>query len=714
MKKNLKKLFCLVLACAMTLSLAACAGNKGEKEKLAVDGLSYDLSKHGEISAKVYEAALGEFADAYAKAMEAETVSEKFAKMAIAEAKLLESVVMVPLFSKGGIYQIGRIAPNTRTTTLWGSDEDRVHQVIATTELIKTEDRDVMKAKWQELKGTGTYEQWVKDYLVSKGYTLKDTFAWYHSGDPETWDVLASSRATVSEVLVQCYDGLLEYNIENEQVPALAESYTVSEDGLTYTFKIREGTKWVDSQGSYIADVTADDFVAGMQHMMDAMGGLEYLVQGVIVGADAYINRETYDFSKVGVKAVDTYTLEYTLEAPCSYFVTMLGYSVFAPMNRAYYESQGGQFGEAYDPTAESYVYGTTKDNIAYNGPFTISSYTAENSIIFAGNESYWNADNVNIKKYSLLYNNGQDSSKTYNDTIAGTLDMCGLNTSTVETAKKDGYFDTYAYISDTDATSYTAYYNLNRAAFANANDSTVAISKQTVEQAERTNKAMNNQKFRLALSYALNKELYNAQRTGDEVALYSLRNSYTPGNFVTLSEDVTVDINGTSTTFKAGTYYGEILQAQIDADGYAIKVWDASKNTSDGYDGWYNPEEAAKQLEAAIAELAEDGLEISKENPIYLDLPYPSNDEEYTQKANVYKSSVEEALGGKVIINLVSCASFDDWYYTGFYTNYGYESNYDIFDLSGWGPDYGDPQTYLDTFLSDYAGYTTKSIGIY
>lgn len=714
MKKNLKKLFCLVLACAMTLSLAACAGNKGEKEKLAVDGLSYDLSKHGEISAKVYEAALGEFADAYAKAMEAETVSEKFAKMAIAEAKLLESAVMVPLFSKGGIYQIGRIAPNTRTTTLWGSDEDRVHQVIATTELIKTEDRDVMKAKWQELKGTGTYEQWVKDYLVSKGYTLKDTFAWYHSGDPETWDVLASSRATVSEVLVQCYDGLLEYNIENEQVPALAESYTVSEDGLTYTFKIREGAKWVDSQGSYIADVTADDFVAGMQHMMDAMGGLEYLVQGVIVGADAYINRETYDFSKVGVKAVDTYTLEYTLEAPCSYFVTMLGYSVFAPMNRAYYESQGGQFGEAYDPTAESYVYGTTKDNIAYNGPFTISSYTAENSIIFAGNESYWNADNVNIKKYSLLYDNGQDSSKTYNDTIAGTLDMCGLNTSTVETAKKDGYFDPYAYISDTDATSYTSYYNLNRAAFANANDSTVAISKQTVEQAERANKAMNNQKFRLALSYALNKELYNAQRTGDEVALYSLRNSYTPGNFVTLSEDVTVDINGTSTTFKAGTYYGEILQAQIDADGYAIKVWDASKNTSDGYDGWYNPEEAAKQLEAAIAELAEDGLEISKENPIYLDLPYPSNDEEYTQKANVYKSSVEEALGGKVIINLVSCASFDDWYYTGFYTNYGYESNYDIFDLSGWGPDYGDPQTYLDTFLSDYAGYTTKSIGIY
>ena len=66
------------------------------------------------------------------------------------------------------------------------------------------------------------------------------------------------------------------------------------------------------------------------------------------------------------------------------------------------------------------------------------------------------------------------------------------------------------------------------------------------------------------------------------------------------------------------------------------------------------------------------------------------------------------------VVINLVSCVSTDEWYYAGYYTDFGYEANYDVYDLSGWGPDYGDPTTYLDTFLPDYAGYMIKCIGIY
>ena len=71
-------------------------------------------------------------------------------------------------------------------------------------------------------------------------------------------------------------------------------------------------------------------------------------------------------------------------------------------------------------------------------------------------------------------------------------------------------------------------------------------------------------------------------------------------------------------------------------------------------------------------------------------------------------------ALGGKVIINLIECSTSKEWYYAGYYTNAGNEANYDIYDVSGWGPDYGDPQTYLDTFLPDYAGYMVKCIGIF
>ena len=136
--------------------------------------------------------------------------------------------------------------------------------------------------------------------------------------------------------------------------------------------------------------------------------------------------------------------------------------------------------------------------------------------------------------------------------------------------------------------------------------------------------------------------------------------------------------------------------------------------NGSDGFDGWFNPEAAVAELELAIADLAAAGVEVSAENPIVIDYPYASNSETYTNVANVYKQSLESVLGGKVKVNLVTCVDYNEWYYTGYYTSYGYEANYDMYDLSGWGPDYGDPQTYLDTFLPDYAGYMAKCCGIF
>ena len=203
----------------------------------------------------------------------------------------------------------------------------------------------------------------------------------------------------------------------------------------------------------------------------------------------------------------------------------------------------------------------------------------------------------------------------------------------------------------------------------------------------------------------------------GEELKYNALRNSYTPGNFVFLTKDVTVDINGESVTFPAGTNYGEIMQAQIDADGVKITVYDKDSTNdqqSDGFDGWYNVDNAREEMALAIEELSEAGLEITAENPIQLDLPYPSADEIFTNRANVYKKSLEEGLEGLVQVNLIDCNDNTTWYYTGYFTSWGYENNYDLFDVSGWGPDYGDPQTYLDTFLPDYAGYVTKSLGIF
>lgn len=733
--KKFNKIMSMLLALAMMLSLAACGGNASTPtgttapaaagtEAAAADVIYVDpyadlRDDYDALSEAIYEDVLGEFNTAYTAAKEATTVSERWALMAIAEAKLLEKAVMLPLTSKGGNYAISRVAPYSVSSVLWGNDNYRYHNAIVATEPITTADRDELKALWAELKGTGTWETECKAWLESHGYTLKDTYApsGLYSSDPQTWDVLNTSRAADSEAIINTYDGLVEYDSENVMQPALAESWEVSEDGLTYTFHIRQGLNWVDSQGRVVAPVVADDFVAGMQHMMDAMGGLEYLVEGIIVNASEYISGDVTDFAEVGVKAVDDYTLEYTLVQPTSFFMTMLGYGVFAPMSRTFYESKGGKFGAEYDNSAASYTYGKTPDDIAYCGPYLVSNFTSENTIVFQANPAYWNKDNINIKTLTWLYNDGQDALKSYNDTMSGVLDGAGLNSSAVEAAKSDGVFDTLAYVSSTDATSYMGFLNVNRAATSNVNDGAV-VSPKDETALERAGAAMLNEHFRRAVMFALDRGSYNAQTVGEELKLASLINSYTPGNFVSLEEDVTVDINGTATTFTAGTYYGAVMQAQIDADGVALKVWDPEAEggigSSSAFDGWYNPDAATAELAAAVEELAALGVEVSAENPIYLDLPYFSGSEAYSNRAQALKQSIETVLGGAVIINLVECVDSSAWYYAGYYTEFGNEGNYDIYDVSGWGPDYGDPQSYLDTFLPDYAGYMVKCIGVF
>jgi peptide/nickel transport system substrate-binding protein/oligopeptide transport system substrate-binding protein len=498
----------------------------------------------------------------------------------------------------------------------------------------------------------------------------------------------------------------------------LATSYTVSDDGLTYTFTIRDGVKWVDSQQREYADVTAYDFVAGMQHMLDAAGGLEYLVEGIIVNASEYIAGTVTDFSEVGVKALDEHTLVYTLESPCTYFTTLLGYSVFAPLCESYYKSQGGKFGSEYDAAADGYTYGTDSDHILYCGPYVVTNATANNTIVFSANQTYWNKDNINVHTITWLFTDSSDPTKTYTDMQAGILSGCGLNSSALEIAKSDGWFDQYAYVTTPSMTTYVDYINLHRVAYANYNDETKVVSTMTDEQKIRTNLAVLNVHFRNALNFSVDRGLLNAQTVGDELKYVSVRNSYTPGNFVSLEEDTTVEINGVATTFAKGTYYGEIMQAQLTADGSTIQVWDSTANdgigSGDGFDGWYNPTAAAEELAKAVEELAAEGVEISAENPIYIDYPYPSNVTAYVNQANAYKQSVESATGGKIVVNLVACADYLEWYYSGYYPSTGEGMNYTVSSVSGWGPDYGDPSTYLDTLLPDGAGYVTSSLGIY
>lgn len=752
----MKKFLSLMLALAMVLSLAACGNNAETPSNSAAPSQSAapsdsaepsaepkvfdDLSSldYDEQSAQIFDEALGEFMEYYeAGKAEGTDLGKRFALMAQAEAKLMEAAVYYPTNRNGGSFAISRIAPGTINTTMWGNDSDRFHDAVVCTTFIKSEDRVALKEMWTKLKGTGTYEEECKKYLTEKGYEFQDFYGNSYSSDPQTWDMLGTSRAADSEAIVNCIDGLYEYDMENVQQPALAESYEVAqnEDGTeTYTFKLRQGVKWVDSQGREVGEVKADDWVAGLQHMMDTMGGLEYLVDGVIVGVHEYINDGDHDMSKVGVKAVDDYTLQYTLEKHTSYFMTMLGYGVFAPLCRSYYESQGGQFGDAFDSSLESYTFGKTPNNIAYCGPYLVTSYTANNSITFTANPSYWDAANINIKTINWLLEDGSDPTKMYVDAKNDLLCGSGLSPTTLELAKKETVgdllgdkagddaaktiFDAYHYQSSTDATSFGGFLNLNRSLYHNFNDENTCVSTKAEDEMLRSKAALRNVHFRRALVTGFDRGAYNAERSGEELKFTNLANSYTPAHFLTLDNETTIDINGTSKTFPAGTYYGEVMQAQLDADGCPIKVIDMTiadgAPSGDGFDGWYNPEYAKAELETAIAELAEYGFEVSKENPIHIDYPYPSSIDVFNNMANVYKQSIEENLGGCVVVDLVDGIDYTGWYNCGYYGESGQDANYDVYTASGWGPDYGDPQTYLDTFLPDYAGYMTKSLGVY
>ncbi len=740
MKFTMRKLTMFLLVMLAALVLVGCNDPEEKPKEPTYLETSYDevaeivIGKENAVttdsndpytqeSTDIYNANLGQYYSYYQEAKKEKDVSKRYALMAIAEAKLLESGLFIPLTSQGGNYAISRAVPYSASPVLWGNDGDRYHNMLVTTEFITVEDRNELKEKYAEVKGQGTYYDWAKEYLTDNGYSFTDVYNIAYSSDPQTWDVLNTDKAADSEAIVNTYDGLVEYDYDNNIQPALAESWEVSADGKTYTFKLREGVKWVNYQGNEVAEVTADDFVAGMQHMLDAQGGLEYIVEGVIVNAHEYISGEVTDFAQVGVKAIDTYKVEYTLCDEIPYFMTMLGYGIFAPMCREYYASQGGKFGADFDAAADTYLYGKSSENIAYCGPYLVSEATAESTIKFVANPTYWNAENITIHTLTWKFASNDDPTKTYEDAKNNVLSGAGLNASALELAKKEKpagkdetYFDLYCYVGGTDATTFGAYFNLNRKSFA-LSDGTLASPK-TDAQNEASKAAFNNVYFRLALCMSLDRAAYNAQVVGEELKETSLRNSYTPGTFVKLEKEVKVSINGIEHTYPAGTYYGEIVQAQIDADGLPMIVYDPNADngvgSSDGYDGWYNPEAAKAYLNKAMEQLSAQGVEISAENPIIVDLPAYTAYDVYKNRASAFAQSVFEVTEGRVRFNLIECSKVIEWYSCGYYCEKGDENNYDMYDVSGWGPDYGDPSSYLDTMLPLYAGAVTKQIGVY
>ncbi len=721
----MKKFIALLMALAMVLSLAAC-GSSNETSAPVVETTSVTDAPAAEEPAaetaeepapaaaedvvyergddeEIYEANLGEYEAMMEKAKAAETNDERFVLYAQAEAYLLDSAVMIPTTTQNGAYTISRVAPRTVPYVQWGNDDDRLFGLVIADEFLTPDERADLFELWgKAVAGEGEYDP--AAYLTDKGHELQNTYALTFSTAPVTIDWLNTSSQSDTEITVNCVDGLVQYNNLNQMMPALAESWEVSEDGTVYTFHIREGVHWYTSEGTEYAEVTAKDFEAGFHHMLDTQAGLEWLVEGVVAGASEYLSGESWD--NVGYKAVDDYTLEVTLCQDTPYFMTMLTYSCFLPICEEFYLSHGGVFGiqEYAEASADtnSYTYGKSEDvaSQVYCGPFLLQKLQKDSEIFIVKNPDYYNADKVTLESIKWVYDNGENMDAYYKDVVNGVYAGTGLTeaSGTLKLAKDDGNFDKYAYISETTSTSYFGGLNLNRGTF--ALESGACASPQTEQQKIDTHTALNNKNFRKAMQHAFDKATQNATSRGEDLKLTNLRNMYTHPEFVSLSADTT-DENGF--TFPAGTFYGEMVQHYVDEMGAKITV-------ADGVNGWYDPDAAVEYLAAAKEELGD-----SVSYPIQIDVVYYSPSEAQTAQAQAYKAVIEGCLGAEnVQVNLLEATTSEDFYACGYRASNGEAGNFDMFYGSGWGPDFGDPCTYLDTFLGEGAGYMTKVIGLF
>ncbi len=663
----------------------------------------------------IYMANLGEFYEAFqAATTTAENVSQRYALLAVAEAKAIESGVGTPMYGGTAGYNMSRIVYCSGGYAGWRGTMADLTQYVITNEIITAEDYKHLKKLRTELVGTGTYMTKAVEYLTEKGYTFRDTYTATFVDNPTTWDIFAASTSNDSGIISPTLDYLYAYDAEGTMQPHLAESCEISEDGKVYTLKIRPGQIWVDSQGRKVADVTADDWVAAAQHQADLQDCYE--LNNYIEGMTAYVTGETTDFSTVGVKALDDLTLQYTLKEPATYFMSLLQKIGFLPLCRSYFLSQGGAFGlDAFSEAQSkpSYQYGIDQNHVAVCGQFLCINMTEKNSVTYVLNENYWNASNANLKAVKLTFSDSSDVSRSYEDFMNGTVVSMYLNSQRLELAKKKGDFEKYAFVNDVGRITFLFWFNIHRQTYANMADGAGASRKTEAEKALSC-AALQNKHFRLAIGHAIDRGAYVSQNVGEDLSLQSVRNSITPGTYVNLEEDVTIDINGTATTFPKGTWYGAIVQAQLDADNFGLQIWDAENLTNDGWDAWYNPAKAMEELQIAIEELKAAGYEVSKENPIVMDYPYPSYMEVGQNQCYVLKTCIESAFDGLVRFDALPLNNVTEFLNVQNNTNNGSEHNTDMGGLGCIGSDHGDPICYLDGLQPYGDGRLTQKLGLW
>ena len=494
-----------------------------------------------------------------------------------------------------------------------------------------------------------------------------NTFSYVYETDPDNLNYLTTGKAATANITSNVIDGLMENDRYGNFVPSMAEDWSVSQDGLTYTYTIRKDAKWYTSEGEEYAAVKAQDFVTGLKYAADNKSEALYLVQDSIKGLDAYVKGKVKDFSEVGIKAIDDQTVQYTLNKPESFWNSKTTMGVLAPVNEEFLTSKGSDFAKATDPSS-----------ILYNGPYLLKSLVAKSSVEFEKNPNYWDKDNVHIDKVKLSFWDGQDTNKPAETFKAGGFSTARLFPTSASYPETEKEFKDNIVYTPQDSSTYLIGTNIDRQSYK-------YTSKTTDEQKTSTKKALLNKDFRQSIAFGIDRTAYTSQINGESGATKLLRNLFVPPTFVQAD----------------GKNFGELVKEKLVTYGDEWK----DVNLDDAQDGLYSPEKAKAEFAKAKTALQAEGVQF----PIHLDMPVDQTSTTKVQRVQSLKQSLEATLGTDNVVVDIQQLQKDEVQNVTYFAESAAGEDWDLSDNVGWTPDFADPSTYLD-IIKPSVGENTKT----
>ena len=489
------------------------------------------------------------------------------------------------------------------------------------------------------------------------------------SRELETFNILYSQRLEDTENLTNLVDGLLESDTKGELVPCIAEEWGTEDGGLTWTFKLREGVKWVDVNGQEKADCNAQDFATGLEWVLNfykndssntAMpiemikGAKEYYEYTKTLSeeeAKALTAGEGSKFREmVGLETPDDYTVVYHCVTEKPYFDSLASYVCLYPMSQAMVDELGG-------PDA---VRSMNNENMWYNGCYTMTSYIQGNEKIFTKNPMYWDTEAKLFDTVTVKMVESNDVAFQLYQT--GDVDYVQLGEAQVNTIAKDANNEFHDYLVP-DVPSHFSYqvqFNYNK----NKEDGTPDTN---------WNTAIANEAFRLSWYYGI--DFTNYWKRVNAINPMSCENNfYTMKGLVYTSD---------------GTDYTDLVRKEMgmtDENGTTPIRLDAEK--------------AEQYKQQAIEELTAQGVTF----PVEADFYISASSQTALDSANVLAQVFSDCLGDDYVkLNIKT--------YIQSSRNEVSVPHLHSFMINGWGADYGDPQNYLGqmTYGEDNAYYSQE-----